>query len=50
VAGTGQEVVSPEALKEKPPDLVIIMNAIYREEVSRKLAEMALTPEVMSVY
>jgi ABC-type enterochelin transport system substrate-binding protein len=33
VSGTGQEIVSPEFLKDYDPDLVLIMNPIYNEEI-----------------
>jgi len=47
--GTGHEVVEPKALLESPPDVVVVMNAIYREEIRRQLAGMGLSPEVLAV-
>jgi hypothetical protein len=46
MAGTGQEIVAPGFLKAYRPDAVIIMNPIYREEISRDLKKMALAPEI----
>lgn len=47
VPGTGQEIVRPEALVENPPDAVIIMNPIYREEIRGSLQELGLEPEIL---
>ena len=47
--GTGHEVVSPAYLREGLPDVVVVMNEIYEVEIRRKLAEMGLAPELLSV-
>lgn len=47
--GTGQEVVAPEALVQRPPDVVIVMNPIYVGEIRTHLASLGLQPEVVSV-
>ena len=47
--GSGLEIVGPEFLREYKPDVVIIMNAIYEDEISRSLHEMGLGPEVLTV-
>lgn len=47
--GTGQPIVAPENLKSLRPALVIIMNPIYREEISAMIADLGLTPEVACV-
>ena len=44
--GTGQEIVSASALKDLRPDLVIVMNPIYRGEVERSLMELGVTCEL----
>jgi len=49
MSGTGQEIVAPEFLKEYKPDVVIVMNPIYRNEIRRELMDMQLTPELLSV-
>jgi hypothetical protein len=46
---TGQLIVSPAFLKEYRPDVVIIMNAIYRAEIARDLDRMALRPEIFAL-
>ncbi len=48
MAGTGQRIVSPEFLKDYQPDMVIIMNPIYREEICRTLQNMGLHPQILS--
>jgi SAM-dependent methyltransferase len=47
--GTGHTVVSPEFLREDRPDVVVVMNEIYEDEIRRQLAEMDLAPELISV-
>lgn len=47
VAGTGQTIVSPESLRDLRPDVVILMNPVYREEVAAQLAAMGLAPELL---
>ena len=47
--GTGHQVIGPEALKEAPPDVVIVMNQVYLPEVGTQLAEMGLAPELVAV-
>jgi hypothetical protein len=47
--GTGQEIVAPEALKRIRPDVVIVMNRIYEEEIRGELKRMRLTPKVIAL-
>ena len=49
LAGTGQECVSPEFLKEYQPDLVVAMNPVYLDEIGRDLHAMGLHPELTAV-
>ncbi len=49
LATCGQEIIPPDRLREDPPDLVIAVNPIYREEIRRQLAEMGLTPELLTL-
>ena len=49
VAGTGQEIVSPKFLKQYQPDVVVIMNPVYLNEIQKDLKSMNLNPEVMAV-
>ena len=49
MAGTGQEIVGPEFLKEYRPDVVIVMNPIYCQEIQRDLNRMGVTAELVPV-
>ncbi|MEM8712153.1 MAG: SAM-dependent methyltransferase, partial [Planctomycetota bacterium] len=46
LAGTGHEIIAPEKLKEIQPAHVLIMNAIYVDEITRDLHAMGLHPTV----
>ena len=37
LAGTGHEIVAPEALRRLRPDCVVIMNGIYTDEIRADL-------------
>ncbi len=50
MAGTGQEIVSPEFLKEYRPDIVIIMNPIYCAEIQADLHKLGLAPELVPIF
>ena len=47
MAGTGQQIVSPEFLVEYRPDLVVAMNPIYLDEIRLQLEELGLHPELI---
>jgi len=49
MAGTGQEIVAPDFLKEYTPDIVIVMNSIYCEEIKHDLNQMGLNPELLTL-
>jgi SAM-dependent methyltransferase len=49
MAKTGIEIVNPETLRGYRPDIVIVMNPVYREEISAQLMAMDLRPEVISI-
>jgi SAM-dependent methyltransferase len=42
LAGTGHEVLGPDALRERPPDFVIAMNAVYVDEIGERLSALGL--------
>jgi hypothetical protein len=46
--GSGHEVVSPESMQEYRPDVVIVMNEIYKDEIRRQLAGLGLQPEIIT--
>jgi SAM-dependent methyltransferase len=43
VSGTGQAVVGPEYLRTYKPDVVIIMNPVYKDEISSTLTALGLS-------
>ncbi|RWM99602.1 MAG: methyltransferase domain-containing protein [Mesorhizobium sp.] len=47
--GTGHPVIAPSDLLDAPPDLVIVMNPIYLNEVAQSLIALDLRPEVVAV-
>jgi hypothetical protein len=49
LAGSGQQIVAPDYLKQYRPDLVILMNPMYRDEVSRSLDEMNVSAELINI-
>ncbi len=48
IPGTGQKNVSPEAMLHYSPDVVIVMNPLYQQEVKSALQTMGLTPQVVT--
>lgn len=49
MAGTGQEIVGPEFLRKYQPDIIIIMNPIYQNEVKNTLNKMSIHPEIVTL-
>ncbi|PVX26822.1 MAG: SAM-dependent methyltransferase [Candidatus Bathyarchaeum sp.] len=47
--GLGKKVMSPETLRNYKPDIVIVMNPVYYNEICQMLIDMNLRPEVISV-
>lgn len=49
MAGTGQKVVAPEFMATYRPDLVILMNPLYEQEVREELSGFGITPKILCV-
>jgi hypothetical protein len=49
IAGTGQEIVSPDFLVGYDPDDVLVMNPVYEREISSQLREMGIDARVRSL-
>jgi len=45
----GKEIMPPEFLRQYEPDLTIVMNPIYRNEIQQMLRSMGISSEVISV-
>jgi uncharacterized protein (UPF0212 family) len=43
---TGHEIISPDELSATPPDLVVIMNSVYRSEIRTMLRAQGCDPEI----
>jgi SAM-dependent methyltransferase len=48
VPTTGQEIIGPEQLLRHPPDVVVVMNPVYKREIEADLRELGLQPEVLT--
>ncbi len=48
MAGTGQEVVSPETLRDYKPDAVIVMNPVYCREIGEQLEGLGVKAELLT--
>ncbi len=49
IAGTGQRIESPEFLCTYQPDVVIVMNPIYRQEIQQQLDHLSVKAELMTI-
>ena len=47
--GSGHKIVAPEYLKSHCPDLIVLVNPIYRDEIQEMLDGMAVSTELESV-
>lgn len=48
VTGTGQKIISPEFLREYRPEIVIIMNPIYTEEIGSNIRHLGIDPSIIA--
>lgn len=49
VPGTGQPISPAEALVDRPPERVVVLNPIYREEIEQTLHELGVSAAVEAV-
>ncbi|MBD3169391.1 MAG: methyltransferase domain-containing protein [candidate division Zixibacteria bacterium] len=49
IAGTGQKIISPQQLIDVKPDIVLIMNPLYEQEIRSTLANLKIDPQVMII-
>lgn len=49
VAGSGQEIVSPDFLKDYSPDDILVMNPVYEQEIASQVAAIGLNARVRSL-
>lgn len=49
IGGSGHPIVGPERVEQEPPDLVVLMNPIYREEVAAELTARGARADLAAV-
>jgi len=49
LAGTGHPVVGPDALAQRPPDTVVVMNPVYTDEIRSTLHHQGLQPHLLTI-
>lgn len=49
MAGTGQQIVGPEFLREVQPQVVVVMNPIYCDEIGEQLAALGVHARLLPV-
>ncbi len=49
MAGTGHEIVGPDFLRDYEPDVVIVMNPVYRDEIEDDLLSLGLEPQLIMI-
>jgi SAM-dependent methyltransferase len=49
IACTGQRILAPSEIAAVRPRAVVVMNAVYREEIGAMLADMGVTTEVLAL-
>ena len=49
IPGSALEVMPPESLKDLVPDVVVVMNPVYRDEIGRMLSGMGIESELITV-
>ncbi len=48
IPGTGQQIVRPQFLREHQPDIIVVMNPIYRREIQQLTKKLGLTTKLIS--
>jgi SAM-dependent methyltransferase len=49
VPGTGQQVIAPEQLRQSRPEVILVMNPVYQEEIAGQIAELGVSAEIQTV-
>ena len=49
VAGTGHKIVGPEFLRQSKPDVILVMNPIYTDEIGEHVHGMGIDAELVGV-
>ena len=49
VAGSGQEILAPEHLRDLAPDVILVMNAVYRDEIAATIEQLGIKAQLACV-
>jgi hypothetical protein len=49
IPGIGKQYVKPDFLRNYKPDAVIIMNGVYKNEITKMLNDMDVYPEIYTL-
>lgn len=49
VPGTGHRIQGPDVLPTLPPDMVLVMNPLYLDEIKRQIADLDVAADVVAV-
>jgi len=49
VPGTGQQIVAPKFLQSHEPDVVIVVNPVYEDEIRETVKDLGINPELICV-
>lgn len=49
VTGSGHPIVAPAALKVEPPDLVLVINPVYRDEIAGMLTSLGVFADLRTI-
>jgi hypothetical protein len=48
IPGTAHQVVPPNFLKKYQPDIIIVMNPVYKDEIENIVTRMNLRPSILT--
>jgi SAM-dependent methyltransferase len=49
IPGTGQKIVGSDFLVSHPPDVIIIMNPLYKQEISAEITDLGVRSELVTI-
>lgn len=49
VPGTGQPIVAPDSMRQRPPDTILVMNPLYAREIAAEAARLGVSAEIAVV-
>lgn len=49
IPGTGQKIVSPDFLRDFRPDIVLVMNPLYYQEIKQSVHRLGIAPQLIQI-